>query len=136
MYWDRPLPATAAIVYDRTCQEVVVVTRRYPPFVGGATFPGGGVESGESLTEAVLREVYEETGLTVGIDGQLGTWSTPSKETMITFFLAYPYSRALIAGSDALEAHWVKVTDVPPLAFSVHQQAFDLFRAHLRLGTF
>lgn len=32
---------------------------------GGVTFPGGHVEKGESFTDAVIREVFEETGLTI-----------------------------------------------------------------------
>ncbi|MDA8195556.1 MAG: NUDIX domain-containing protein [Thermaerobacter sp.] len=135
VYWDRPMPATAAIIYDRASDRVVVVTRRYPPAVGGHTFPGGGIEAGEGVTEALLREVREETGLTVVVDAQLGTWSTPSKETIITFFLAHPEGGQLLAGSDALDAKWFPVQAVPELVFSLHQAAFDLFSAQHRLGT-
>lgn len=134
VYWERPLPATAAIVVDRTSHRVVLVTRRYPPAVGGQTFPGGGVEVGESIAEAMHREVQEETGLQVAIDAQLGTWSTPTKETIITFFLAHPTGGRLQGGSDALKAEWVAIKDVPQLAFSVHQAAFDLFSAQFRIG--
>jgi len=86
VYWERPLPAVAALVYNVEHQEVLLVTRRYPPATGGYTLPGGGVEYGESVQDALRREVLEETGLIVGIDSQLGTWSTPSNETLITFF--------------------------------------------------
>lgn len=62
--------------------------RRYPPNQGGWTLPGGGVEAGESVEEAIHREVLEETGLVITLDEQLGTQSTPFKETLITFYLA------------------------------------------------
>ena len=43
----------------------VLVQDRIDPDWPGLTFPGGHVEQGESLTDAVIREVYEETGLTI-----------------------------------------------------------------------
>ena len=43
----------------------VLVQRRNDPGWPGVVFPGGHVEPGESFTEAVIREVYEETGITI-----------------------------------------------------------------------
>ncbi|HXF89918.1 MAG TPA: NUDIX hydrolase [Xanthobacteraceae bacterium] len=62
LYPDRPyLAVSAAIVRG---DRVLVVRRARPP---GEVFtlPGGGVEAGETLREAVIREVKEETGLTI-----------------------------------------------------------------------
>lgn len=50
------------MVYDG--ERVLVQDRRNPRWQG-ITFPGGHVEYGESFTDAVIREVYEETGLTI-----------------------------------------------------------------------
>jgi 8-oxo-dGTP diphosphatase len=62
-YPSRPILAvSAAIIRDG---KVLIVRRARPPAKGVYTLPGGGVEVGESLTEAVVREVREETGLTV-----------------------------------------------------------------------
>ena len=133
VYWERPLPATAGIIYDAAKQNILLVTRRYPPSVGGYTLPGGGIEFGESVQGALLREVFEETGLKVVIDDQLGTWSTPSNETLITFFVTHPVGGELKAGTDAMEATWVNVHQAPRLAFSVHQKVVELFRAKLAL---
>jgi len=43
------------------------------PFDSGWTLPGGGMEDGESTEQTVLREVLEETGYEVELDGLLGT---------------------------------------------------------------
>ena len=62
-YPDRPyLAVSAAIVHDG---KVLVVRRARPPGQGIYTLPGGAVETGESLTGALIREVREETTLIV-----------------------------------------------------------------------
>lgn len=62
-YPSRPyLAVSAAIIRDG---KVLVVRRARKPALNFYTFPGGGVEIGETLSEAVMREVREETGLEV-----------------------------------------------------------------------
>jgi len=62
-YPARPfLAVSAAIVRDR---RIFVVRRARPPANGLFSLPGGVVEAGETLTEAVIREVREETGMTI-----------------------------------------------------------------------
>ena len=51
------------MVYDN--QGNILVQDRLDPDWPGVTFPGGHVEPGESFTKAVIREVWEETGLTI-----------------------------------------------------------------------
>lgn len=128
VYWERPLPAAAAIVVAaHQPDQVVLVKRRYPPEVGEWTLPGGGIEAGESVESAAVREVHEETGLVIAIDAQLGTWSTPTNETIITFFIAHQKSGRLIGGSDALDAQWFAAGTAPRLAFSTHRDALQRF---------
>ncbi len=62
-YPDRPyLAVSAAIVRDG---KVLIVRRACAPAQGIHTLPGGAVETGETLMEAVIREVREETSLTI-----------------------------------------------------------------------
>ena len=62
-YPQRPyLAVSAAIIRDG---KVLVVRRARNPALGIYTLPGGGVETGETLMQAVTREVREETSLTV-----------------------------------------------------------------------
>ena len=62
-YPDRPyLAVSAAIIRDG---HVLIVRRARPPAHGLFTLPGGVVEVGETLAEAVVREVREETGILV-----------------------------------------------------------------------
>ncbi len=133
VYWERALPAAAVLVFEPTRQEILLVTRRYPPFAGGLTFPGGGIEIGESVAQAAVREVQEETGVLVSLDHQFGTWSTPDNHTIITFYQAHPIDGEIRAGSDALEAGFYHWDNAPSLAFSLHDRVLQLFRAKMRM---
>jgi 8-oxo-dGTP diphosphatase len=62
-YPDRPILAVSAVVWR--AGQFVVVRRARPPAQGLFTLPGGGVEAGETLKQAVARELREETGLIV-----------------------------------------------------------------------
>ena len=63
LYPARPfLAVSAAILRDG---KVLVVRRARMPALGVYTMPGGVVEAGETLTEAVTREVMEETAMTI-----------------------------------------------------------------------
>ena len=69
-YPTRPYLAVSAAIFRDG--KVLIVRRARPPANGLYTLPGGGVELGETLEEAVIREVKEETALDVAIDHLLG----------------------------------------------------------------
>jgi 8-oxo-dGTP diphosphatase len=62
-YPTRPHLAVSAAIFR--ADRVLIVRRAREPGLGLYTLPGGGVELGETLQEAVVREVREETGLDV-----------------------------------------------------------------------
>ena len=59
-----PIELTNMCMLTRADGKVLVQNRRDPNW-GGLTFPGGHVEPGEAFTDSVVREVFEETGLTI-----------------------------------------------------------------------
>jgi ADP-ribose pyrophosphatase YjhB (NUDIX family) len=63
---ERPELAVSAAIF-RDHHRVLLVRRARPPANGLWTLPGGRVEIGETLVEAVRREVAEETGLTIDV---------------------------------------------------------------------
>lgn len=56
---------TASAIIENEKEEVLLVTRRYPPKVGFWDLPGGFIEPRETFEQAVVREVQEELGVTV-----------------------------------------------------------------------
>lgn len=60
---------TETVILTNMCmvykENKILVQNRVDPDWSGVTFPGGHVEKSESFTDAVIREVYEETGLTI-----------------------------------------------------------------------
>ncbi len=64
-YPDQPIVGVAGIIFRE--QEVVLIRRGQEPGLGEWSLPGGAVELGETLEEALRREVREETGLEIDI---------------------------------------------------------------------
>ncbi|MFX6119029.1 NUDIX domain-containing protein, partial [Acinetobacter baumannii] len=58
---ERPIPATIAVVLRD--DRVLLVRRANPPDAGRWGFPGGKIERGETIAEAAIRELMEETAV-------------------------------------------------------------------------
>jgi ADP-ribose pyrophosphatase YjhB (NUDIX family) len=111
---------------------IVVIERSNPPF--GFALPGGFVDYGESLEEAVRREISEETGLEVADLRQFRTYSDPARDprfhTISTVFTARASGQPR-AGDDAAAVRVVRREEVPMLAFAFDHGAIlaDWLRA-------
>lgn len=114
--------------------RLLLVVRGHDPFEGRLALPGGFVEGGETVEQAVLREVKEETGLCAQSTRLVGVYSRAGRDprgptVSVAFRLRGRPSR-LQAGSDAHEALWVPLARIPRLAFD-HD---EILRDALRLG--
>jgi ADP-ribose pyrophosphatase YjhB (NUDIX family) len=111
-YPTRPYLAVSAAIFRDG--RVLLVRRARPPAHGLYTLPGGGVEPGESLEQAVIREVREETGLAVAPLGLVGFREAIARDAagrVERHFVILPFAARWVAGEIALneelaEAHW------------------------------
>ncbi len=60
--------------------KFILIKRKHPPFQNYLALPGGYVEYGEKTEEAVIREIKEETGLDVQIQGLIGVYSDSNRD--------------------------------------------------------
>ena len=118
-YPDAPRVGVGAVVLDG--DRVLLVRRGAPPSEGKWSIPGGLVELGERLDEAVVREVEEESGLRVRLLGLCGVIDRVVRENgadpvryhwVIIDYAAVVEGGTLRAGSDADEARWVPVSEI------------------------
>lgn len=114
---------------------IVLVRRRNEPFKGCYALPGGIVEYGERVEDAVVREVREETGLRVAIERLVGVYSDPSRDPRGHFvsvcYLVRALGGELKAGSDAEGVKVFKLNELPELAFDHAEMIKD---AEVMLG--
>ncbi len=101
---------------------VLLVRRGKGPAAGEWSVPGGHVEMGETLHEAIVREVLEETGLEVVVDRFLGFVERMGEEAEPYHFVILDFAVTVldptqppVAGDDAAEAAWVPTGDVSDL---------------------
>jgi len=121
------LTVDAVIPYQG--KKIVVIRRKNEPFKGYYALPGGIVEYGETVEEAVLREVKEETGLDVEIHKLVGVYSDPRRDPRGHFvsicFITIPIGGELKAGSDAKDIALFSLDNIPKLAFDHNKMIED-----------
>lgn len=96
-----------------------MVRRGHGPAGGYWTVPGGRVEAGETLAEAVVRELAEETGLQGVCDEFLGYVERVGEayhHVILDFSVTVIDDADPVAGDDAAEAAWVPLDDVSELS--------------------
>lgn len=104
-----------AVIFDGD-GRLLLVRRRHDPGSGLWSLPGGRVEPGESVADAVRREVREETGLDVRVGRLLGV--VTRGDYLIHDHEAYVESGELAAGDDATDMGWYDVAELGRVALT------------------
>lgn len=111
----RPICAVIAVVIRDG--QVLLVQRANPPDAGHWGFPGGKLEAGETLPEAALRELQEETGVTALAERVLTAVDVHERSEeggllrhfVLVAVLCRWQAGVPVAADDALDARWIAV---------------------------
>ena len=118
IYPERPIVGVGAVVLDGG--RVVLVKRAHEPLTGEWSLPGGAVDVGETLEEAIRREIREETCLEVEVGPIVDVLDRirydPDGRVKFHYvlidFLCRPCGGTLQCASDAEEAAWAERADL------------------------
>jgi ADP-ribose pyrophosphatase YjhB (NUDIX family) len=122
------IQCVGAVIRD-AAGRLLLIRRGHEPGAGLWSLPGGRIEPGESDEQAVVREIAEETGLTVTCGSLLGTATLPGAAgTIIEVrdYRAVVTGGELVAGDDAADARWVAPADLASLALTTGLAEFLL----------
>lgn len=111
------IPCVGAVVTDAE-GRLLMIKRGHEPAAGLWSIPGGRIEPGERDAEALVREMLEETGLTVEPGRLLGRVQRPGLGgTVIDIrdYTATIVSGTLRAGDDAADVRWVTAAEMDSL---------------------
>jgi 8-oxo-dGTP diphosphatase len=115
--------------------HLLLIRRLAKPFEHRYALPGGFVLAEESLDAAAIRELREETGVEKVYLEQLYTFGDPKRDprgrvVTVAYYALVPHTHVLHAGTDAADAAWFPVTELPSLAFD-HRKIVEY--AHQRI---
>ena len=106
-----------AIIFERG--KVLLAHRRD---IDWWNLPGGGMESGETVEEAMKREVHEETGLEVAIEKLVGVYSKPQKDEVVLALRCRAVGGTLTATEESRECRFFDPDTMPINTLPKHRQ--------------
>lgn len=130
--YPRPCVSVDCIIFkEDEVKQVLLIKRKNPPFEGKWALPGGFLDMHETLEEAALRELKEETGVTGVTLTQLHSFSRVDRDPRarvitVAFYGFLKESSMPVKGrDDAIEAKWFDIGHLPPLAFD-HDEMIEM----------
>jgi 8-oxo-dGTP diphosphatase len=138
--YPRPALTVDCIVFGLDAEldlKIMLIKRDISPFQGEWAIPGGFVRMDETLEQAALRELQEETGIHDVFLEQLYTFGDLDRDprdrtiTVSYYALINLVEQQIQAATDASEANWFRISEIPKLAFD-HDRILQTAIARLR----
>ena len=126
-------PKLAAVVLVTMEDKLVLVRRDIEPAMGRWSFPSGYVDRHEAVADAAVREVKEETGLEVELNGFVGLYSRGGSPIVLAAYSAQVIGGRLSPGAEVQETGLFDPDELPPLPFPHNEEIIRDWRA-LRSG--
>jgi ADP-ribose pyrophosphatase YjhB (NUDIX family) len=128
-YPEHPVVGVGGVVVRNG--RALIVKRAHEPRKGEWSLPGGLLELGESLQDAVRREIKEETMLDVAVGPILETFDRVHRDErgriryhfVIVDFVCWPESGEAMPGSDADAVAWVSLKEIDDYRVNAHAKA-------------
>ena len=136
-FTDPKVGVGVAVIHE---DQILLVKRDMDPERGKWSLPAGFVDRGEDPQRTAIREVWEETGLEVQIEGLIDVYyNPPSNKGGASIFILYQgqlLGGTLQAGDDAAEAEFFDRCELPALAFASTRDAIQRWLTDSRDDTF
>ena len=116
----QPIPCVGAIIKDGS-GRLLLIQRGHDPEAGRWSLPGGRIEPGETDEQALIREVREETGLTVICQHLVGSVKRSASRSAVLDIRDYAATVTggrLAAGDDAADVRWVSPAGLTDLVLT------------------
>jgi mutator protein MutT len=105
----------AFAIIENDCQEILLC---YRDDLQLWNLPGGGLNDGEVPWEGVVREVQEETGLSVSVERLIGVYAKPETNDLVFMFKCQRESGELTISEEAQNLQYFKSTEIPSNAIA------------------
>jgi 8-oxo-dGTP diphosphatase len=131
IHYVNPLPVASSILLN-DAREVLLVKRLNEPSKGEWCLPVGFAETGETIQEAALRELLEETGVVGEVLALVDAGSEVNPFYGDMLFLTFAVKKIgglERAGDDAAEVRYFPLSALPPLAFPTQDATLGRFSA-------
>jgi len=137
---NKKTPVAAVIAVLLRGDEVLLVSRKNPPDVGLWGFPGGKMDFGETMEEAAVRELYEETGVRAHASQVLTALNAYGRDEagrilqhfVLLAVLCVWQSGEPVAADDAEDAGWFRLQALQDGTLELSQDVFEVAQLALR----
>lgn len=120
--------SVTGVIFNEDRNQVLLIKRRDVPIW---VLPGGGVDAGETPEDAILREIFEETGLIAKIERQVALYTPLNKLANYSYlFECTIVSGELTTGAETQGVRFFPLDQPPTPCFFLHQEWVEDARLH------